>query len=217
MRGTGWGGGPGHRTRLQPTWLCPRLLTLPQLRCSQPYGHALTHPPTHTPPRGSPDFLSSHPCPFPHRIKMQGFIVSTLAKGMEVEFARDMADYVTGGKVKVRRWPAAERGRRQQRGLRLATAPPAAAAPHRGYTLGCPWLLPNPQRAGSWACKPGLYALAATGDVRSRTSLIIALRPTVFPCIHCALPHLHRRGPVWVSPGRPALPPHTCASRSWST
>lgn len=35
------------------------------------------------------------------QIKMQGFIVSTLAKGMEAEFAKDMAAYVTEGKVKV--------------------------------------------------------------------------------------------------------------------
>ncbi|KIZ03502.1 hypothetical protein MNEG_4454 [Monoraphidium neglectum] len=35
------------------------------------------------------------------QIKLQGFIVSTLAKGMEAEFAAEMAQHVLDGKVKV--------------------------------------------------------------------------------------------------------------------
>lgn len=139
---------------------------------------------------------------------MQGFIVSTLAKGMEVEFARDMADYVTGGKVKVRRWPAAGRGRRQQRGLRLATAPPAAAAPHTGY-------VPHVAVAKPPACgKLGLQTrLAHIGSDWGSALTHIAHHSVAAHCVsmHTSrlVPHIRQREPMWVSPAwspRPAPP-----------
>jgi hypothetical protein len=88
--------------------------------------------------------VRTRPAPSPHitespQIKMQGFIVGTLAKGMEEEFARDMGAWVQEGKV-----GPAPRWRRGQAVARGRAGACAAGAPRRRGQAGA-----RPAKRGS--------------------------------------------------------------------